>query len=128
MTTEVKIVRENGLDGRILHRHGGSDFHPSHREHSGSRGGEGMTPTSHAENDAANPVNGKAVLTTAAMRKEYADSLKGIEQAAFAAKWEIRKAAMRGARKATANVPSKADAIAESLDLMEEASVSSLDA
>lgn len=115
MSTEVKIVRESGIDGRILHRHGDSAWHPSHREHSGARGPQA---DAHTVNDAANPTNAKDVLKNADLRKAYADSLKGVEQPAFAAKWEQRKAAMRGKAKA---VVSKAEAIAAELDAMEDA-------
>lgn len=112
MATEVKIIRESGIEGRIVHRHDGGAWHPAHRSHSGARGPEANAHVDHA---ASEPVNLKAVLKTADQRKAYANALKGIEQPEFAAVWEARKAKLRGKSK-TAATPSKAQAIADGLD------------
>lgn len=95
MATVVKIVRESGVDGRIVHKHGESDWHPAHRVHTGGRS---YDPNSHTVHDAANPTNAKDVLKTAELRKAYADALKGIEQPVFAAIWEATKLAAKAKR------------------------------
>lgn len=92
MSTLVKIVRESGIDGRILHAHGGSDFHPAHRKHSGARG---PAADAHEREEAAKPTNAKAVLVTAELRTDYANALKGVEQAPWAAVWAATKASRK---------------------------------
>lgn len=98
MSTIVKIVKDFGLDGRLAHKHGDSDWHPAHREHKGGDGTRAYDANSHEVHDAKNPTNAKEVLTNAELRKAYADCLQGIEQPEFAKKWEERKLAMKAKR------------------------------
>jgi hypothetical protein len=97
MPTLVKLVRDFGLDGRLVHQHGDSYWHPAHRKHTGRVNGRGYASNSHTANDAANPLNAVSVLTTDALRQAYSDCLESIEQPEFAAKWEEYKAKRRGA-------------------------------
>lgn len=116
MSTLVKIVVESGVDGRIVHTHGGSGFHPAHRMHNDSRG---VGAESHAAERADVPSNA-GVLNTEALKAAYAACLQGIEQEPWATFWTQKKAAIRGGRNITrtlaaAPVESSADKLARLL-------------
>ena len=75
--TEVRVVTRYGVNGLLLHRHGGSGWHPVENIHQGDREG------SHEAYKADEAVWPEDAAITAEMRKVYAAALGGEHQEPF---------------------------------------------
>jgi hypothetical protein len=102
MATTVKVVRDFGIDGRLVHKHGESGWHPAHRTHKGNGETRFYDENSHEAHDAKTPTNAKEVLTNPELRQAYTKCLEGVEQPEFAEVWEAKKAEMKLKREAKA--------------------------